>query len=83
VHSVTGADLGRVAEVVNYGAGDVLMVDGGAVGAFDLPFAKAFVPQVDLAAGFLVVDLPDDFFDTPERPADEESEEDADEVSGQ
>lgn len=88
VRDLAGADLGRVAEVVNYGAGDVVMVEGGAVGAFDLPFAKAFVPRVDLAAGLLVVDLPEDFFETPARPAGEEPDGDvagvdaAEEVSG-
>jgi 16S rRNA processing protein RimM len=70
-----GVELGRVVEAVNYGAGDVLMVDGGAVGAFDLPFAKAFVPQVDLAAGSLTASLPDDFFETPERPIEEVADE--------
>jgi 16S rRNA processing protein RimM len=71
VRDEAGGDLGRVAEVVNYGAGDVLMVDGGKVGAFDLPFAKAFVPVVDLAARSLIVALPGDFFDTPERPVED------------
>jgi len=75
VQDEAGASLGRVADVANYGAGDVLMVEGGAKGAFDLPFAKAFVPQVDLAAGLLTVALPADFFETPARPADEEAEE--------
>lgn len=67
-----GASLGRVADVANYGAGDVLMVEGGAKGAFDLPFAKAFVPKIDLAAKALTVALPDDFFDAPQRPSEED-----------
>jgi len=71
VRNEAGVELGRVSEVVNYGAGDVLMVDGGAQGAFDLPFAKAFVPQIDLAAGSLTVVLPSDFFETPERPTED------------
>jgi len=74
VQDEAGASLGRVADVANYGAGDVLMVEGGAKGAFDLPFAKAFVPQVDLKAGLLTVALPADFFETPVRPADEDAE---------
>jgi 16S rRNA processing protein RimM len=82
VRDEAGVELGRVVEAVNYGAGDVLMVDGGAVGAFDLPFAKAFVPQVDLAAGSLTATLPGDFFETPERPIEEAAEGvPADEVS--
>lgn len=78
----TGAALGRVVEVANYGAGDVLMVGGGAKGAFDLPFAKAFVPRVDLAAQVLTVALPADFFEMPVRPAEDDAagEEEAEEV---
>ncbi|TXH37698.1 MAG: 16S rRNA processing protein RimM [Rhodospirillaceae bacterium] len=60
-----GADFGRVIDVANYGAGDLLMVEGSAEGDFDVPFAKAFVPEIDLAGGFLTVDLPDDFFAAP------------------
>lgn len=72
VRDEAGADLGSVAEVVNHGAGDVLVVDGGQAGAFDLPFAKAFVPVVDLAAGSLTVALPADFFEAPERPSEDD-----------
>lgn len=78
-----GAEIGRVSEVVNYGAGDVLVIDGGPVGAFDVPFATAFVPAVDLAGGSLTLDLPADFFETPERPIDAADEGDAaDEADG-
>ena len=72
VLDAAGASLGRVVDVANYGAGDVLMVEGGAKGAFDLPFAKAFVPKIDLAAKVLTVALPDDFFEAPQRPSEEE-----------
>jgi 16S rRNA processing protein RimM len=82
VQDEAGVMLGRVTEVVNYGASDVLVVDGGAKGAFDLPFAKVFVPQVDLAAGKLTVILPADFFEAPDRRSEEEAgDEDADEVA--
>ncbi len=63
-----GAEIGRVIDVANYGAGDLLLVEGGAAGGFDVPFAKAFVPVVDLAGGSLTLDLPADFFETPARP---------------
>lgn len=72
VRDRAGRALGRVAEVANYGAGDVLVVEGGAEGAFDVPFARAFVPEVDLAAGSLTVDLPADFFEVPASAGDEE-----------
>jgi 16S rRNA processing protein RimM len=77
-----GAEIGRVSDVVNYGAGDVLVIDGGAIGAFDVPFAKAFVPAIDLAGGSLTLDLPADFFETPERPIDEVDDDTADEADG-
>jgi len=58
--------LGRVGSVENYGAGDVISVDGGPRGAFDVAFTKALVPMVDLVGGKIVLDLPDGFFDRPE-----------------
>nr|WP_298683119.1 ribosome maturation factor RimM [uncultured Dongia sp.] len=60
------AALGRVASVENYGAGDVLSVEGGPKGAFDVAFTRALVPVVDVAGGRLGLDLPDGFFDRPE-----------------
>ena len=75
-----GGILGKVVDVVNHGAGDVLMVEGGPMGAFDVPFAHAFVPEVDLAAGYLVADLPADFFELPEKEGRPESEAGADDT---
>ncbi len=57
--------LGRVGSVENYGAGDVVSVEGGSRGAFDVAFTKALVPMVDLTGGKIVLDLPDGFFDRP------------------
>jgi len=50
-----GAELGRVRAVHDFGAGDVLEVTGGK--ELMLPFTRAVVPTVDLAAGRVVVDL--------------------------
>lgn len=61
-----GTALGRVATVENYGAGDVLGIEGGPQGSFDVAFTRALVPLVDVAAGRIELDLPDDFFDRPE-----------------
>lgn len=61
-----GAALGRVVAVENYGAGDVIGVEGGPQGAFDVAFTRALVPVVDVAGGRIELDLPDDFFDRPE-----------------
>ena len=61
-----GTALGRVAAVENYGAGDVLGIEGGPKGSFDVAFTRALVPVVDVAGGRIQLDLPDDFFDRPE-----------------
>ncbi|WP_374655194.1 ribosome maturation factor RimM [Dongia sp.] len=61
-----GTNHGRVAAVENYGAGDVLSLEGGPKGAFDVAFTKALVPTVDLVAKRIGLDLPDGFFDRPE-----------------
>ena len=55
-----GAPLGRVSAVHNHGAGDLLEITGpGRKSALLLPFTRAIVPTVDLAAGRIVVDLPE------------------------
>lgn len=53
-----GAALGRVRAIYDHGAGDILEVYGPA-GVLLIPFTKAAVPTVDLAAGRIVADPPD------------------------
>ena len=67
VEDRNGKALGKVADLQDYGAGAILAVSGGPEADFELPFADRFVPVVDLAAGKIVVNLPDDFFVTPAR----------------
>jgi 16S rRNA processing protein RimM len=56
-----GAILGTVRAVHNHGAGDLLEIFGpGQKTALLVPFTRAAVPTVDLAAGRIVVDLPED-----------------------
>ncbi len=58
-----GKPLGRVHEIHDHGAGDVLEVTGpGLKGGAMLPFTRAVVPTVDLAAGRLIVDAPEGIF---------------------
>lgn len=52
-----GAALGRVIAVHNFGAGDILEI--GAQGLM-VPFTRAAVPTVDLAAKRVVIDPPDE-----------------------
>lgn len=55
-----GVILGSVVAVHNHGAGDILEITGpGRKTALMLPFTLAAVPTVDLAAGRVVVDLPE------------------------
>lgn len=60
-----GAVQGRVIAVHNHGAGDILEIGGaeaaptGRKGSLMLPFTLRAVPTVDLAAGRVIVDLPE------------------------
>jgi 16S rRNA processing protein RimM len=59
-----GVRLGTVVAVPNYGGGDLLEIapeDGGPSGL--LPFTEPFVPAIDIAAGQVVIDPPEGFFD--------------------
>jgi 16S rRNA processing protein RimM len=76
VEDRAGRRLGTVADLQDHGAGNLLAVTGGPEGDFEVPFVDRFVPVVDLAAGKLVVDLPEDFFSAP--PAGEGEEEGGD-----
>ena len=68
-----GIAVGTVVAVPNYGGGDLLEIapqGGGPTGL--LPFTQAFVPRVDIAAGEIVVDPPEGFFDGPPPRPDQE-----------
>ncbi len=58
----TGGELiGKVSAIYNHGAGDILEISTARhKSALLLPFTLAIVPNVDLAAGRIVVDLPDE-----------------------
>jgi 16S rRNA processing protein RimM len=58
----TGGDpLGKVIALHNHGAGDIIEISSARhKSALLLPFTKAIVPNVDLSAGRIIVDLPDD-----------------------
>ncbi|HUF86635.1 MAG TPA: ribosome maturation factor RimM [Thermohalobaculum sp.] len=53
-----GAALGRVRAVHDFGAGDVIEIDLGGGKSVMIPFTRAVVPHVDLAAGRIVADPP-------------------------
>ena len=61
VRTVDGTVVGTVADVLHHGQ-DVLAIDpAGPAGAEQIliPFVKAIVPEVDIAAGVLVIDPPE------------------------
>jgi len=58
-----GKELGKVKSVLNHGAGDLLEVQSpGQQDTALLPFTRAAVPTVDLAAGRIIADPPDGIF---------------------
>lgn len=70
-----GKPYGRIVSVDNYGAGDLLLVAPESAedrDSFVVPFTKAFVPVVDLKAGKVTLNLPEDFFEIPEGEAEVE-----------
>jgi 16S rRNA processing protein RimM len=56
-----GQPVGKVIAIHNHGAGDIVEISSARhKSALLLPFTSAIVPNVDLAAGRLIVDLPDE-----------------------
>ena len=55
-----GEPLGRVAAIHNFGAGDIIEIAPPSGSTLLLPFTNAIVPTVDLAAGRVVIELPDE-----------------------
>jgi 16S rRNA processing protein RimM len=62
---VDGTELGTVDDVLHLPGGDVLSVRREAAAEVLVPFVKAIVPTVDLAAGRVVVDPPGGLLDLP------------------
>ena len=58
----TGGELiGKITAIYNHGAGDILEISTNRPkSALLLPFTTVIVPNVDLAAGRIIVNLPDD-----------------------
>ena len=56
-----GETLGKIASVDNHGAGDIIEIRGPKLkSALLLPFTREVVPTVDLAAGRIIVDPPEE-----------------------
>ena len=67
---VDGTPVGQVRAVHDFGAGDTLEIERALSPPVMVPFTRAIVPIVDLAAGRLVLDPPPGLIDEPAaRPA--------------
>jgi 16S rRNA processing protein RimM len=65
-----GRALGTVMAVQDFGAGAILEIAPEAGGeSVMLPFSEAFVPEIDIAAGFLVADPPAGLFESEAQEA--------------
>ena len=56
--TTAGEPLGRVIAIHNFGAGDILEIAPPSGATVLLPFSNAVVPTVDIAAGRVVIELP-------------------------
>jgi 16S rRNA processing protein RimM len=52
--------LGRVIAIHNFGAGDIIEIAPAQGATMLLPFTNAVVPEVDLASGRVVIELPEE-----------------------
>ena len=70
--TLDGKPLGRVTALYDFGAGDSVELTDASGRVTMVPFTKAAVPTVDLAAGKLLVDPPAGLFDkvAPPKPLD-------------
>ena len=64
--SVDGKALGEVIAVHDFGAGDMIEIERADGGVVILAFTRAVVPEIDLAAGRIVVDPPREIDARPE-----------------
>ena len=60
--------LGRVIAIHNFGAGDIIEIAPPSGATMLLPFTNAVVPSVDVAAGRVVIELPDEIVGEDEGP---------------
>ncbi len=59
-----GAQIGKVAAVLNHGASDLLDVRGkGIKGSALIPFTQEIVPTIDLTSGRIIIDPPEGLLD--------------------
>ncbi|MFC3568312.1 ribosome maturation factor RimM [Paracoccus sp. TOH] len=60
VYDTGGKLIGKVRAIYDHGAGDILEIFGTGRQTVLLPFTRAFVPTVDIAAGRIIADPPEE-----------------------
>lgn len=80
---VDGTNLGTVTGLHDFGAGESVEITGPKGETTLVPFTRAAVPQIDLAAGMLIIDPPAGLFDKAPPPALAEQERAAAEALGE
>lgn len=64
-----GVAIGEVIAVHNFGAGDILEIRAASARSTEMvPFTRAFVPDIDIAAGRLTLDMPPESGDEEQEP---------------
>lgn len=63
VEDGSGAEVGSVLGVVNFGAGDLIEIARAGRDSVHIPFVESFVPKIDLEARRIVIAPPDGLLD--------------------
>jgi 16S rRNA processing protein RimM len=63
VRDSSGVEIGSVTDVLHLPGQDLLAVDRPGAAEVLVPFVRQMVPEVDIAAGYLVIDLPEGLAD--------------------
>jgi len=68
VKDTAGDLLGKIVAVQDFGAGDLLEIRPKRGKTFYIPFTRDFVPEIDIKAGYVTADIPEDYLSegTPE-----------------
>lgn len=59
VQDPQGRLIGKILNVVNFGAGDMLEIQPTSGGSFYLPFLQSYVPKIDIKADIITADIPE------------------------
>jgi 16S rRNA processing protein RimM len=72
VEDESGAQLGAVLDIVNFGAGDLIEIAREGRESVHIPFVETFVPKIDVDGGRIIIAPPDGLLDDTAENHDEE-----------